>query len=305
MELKNFDREFLSLFSDIDFDKDACHSFRLNGEVAHKYSNENIKIEPKEDGSGIDIIVRAGAEGDVFIPVLVTESGMIDRVVNDFYIGKDANVRIYAGCGIDNCGNSESEHNGVHNFHIESGANVVYVEKHIGRSRGGANSINPITSIEMAESSSMSLQAVQISGIDETERAIVAKLGKGAKLVINEKLFTELEQYAQTLFEVELIGTDSTLELDSRSVATGNSTQTFISSVEGRAKCFAHVSCDAIIADSATVESVPQIRATSPDASLIHEAAIGRISNDQIVKLMTLGLTEEEAQRKIIKGFLR
>ena len=240
------------------------------------------------------------------IPVIITESGLKDVVYNDFYIGKNANVYIIAGCGIHNEHHEDSEHNGIHRFFLEEGARVKYIEKHYGEGDGeGKRILNPITEVFLKDGSTLEMESVQIKGVDSTIRKTMAVLESNTNFVIAEKIMTHGNQYAETVFDVSLNGENASTHVTSRSVATENSKQKFISKVYGNTKCFAHVECDAIIKDNSSVQAIPEITANNVDANLIHEAAIGKIAGEQLTKLMTLGLTEKEAEEEIIKGFLR
>lgn len=300
------DLEFLSSFSDVKLGETGAHSIRHNGKLVEKYCTENIEIVSKLNGSGIEIYVKNNTKNEVVhIPVILTQSGYREEVYNDFYIGENCKVTIIAGCGINNCGCDDSQHNGIHSFYIGKNSKVVYTEKHIGNEQSkGKNILNPQTIVNMAQNSRMEMNTIQIKGVDIAKRSTHAKLEDGAVLIIKEKLFTDNQQNAETNFEVELNGTDANCQIVSRSIATESSKQRFCSKVIGNAKCFAHIECDAILKDKATVVSIPEIVANNVDARLIHEAAIGKISGMQIVKLMTLGLSEAEAEQTIIQGFL-
>jgi Fe-S cluster assembly scaffold protein SufB len=240
------------------------------------------------------------------IPVIISESGLTDLVYNDFYIGENADVTIIAGCGIHNCGDQNSAHDGVHTFHLARGAKVRYVEKHYGENEGsGENIMNPVTVMHLAEDSYLEMETTQIKGIDSTDRITTAKLAAGAKIVVREKLMTHGSQFAKTEFTVDLNGENSGANIVSRSVAKENSKQVFKSVINGNNKCTGHTECDAIIMDDAKVVAIPEITANHIDAALIHEAAIGKIAGEQIIKLMTLGLTEQEAEEQIVSGFLK
>jgi Fe-S cluster assembly scaffold protein SufB len=285
----------------------GAYNIRDNSQSIARQSSENIKIVGKEDKSGIDIIVSPNTKSEnVFIPALVSCGGVHDLVYNDFYIGENADITIIAGCGV-HTGNScdGSEHNGIHRFFLEKNARVRYVEKHIGVGTGtGKRVIDPVTEAQLKENSYMEMETTQIKGVDSTRRFTKAKLQDGATLVIKEKLMTHGEQFAESSFEVDMDGEDSSVNLISRSVAKDQSRQTFISKINGNTRCMGHSECDAIIMDQAVVKAIPEITANSLDATLIHEAAIGKIAGDQMIKLMTLGLTEAEAEAKIIDGFL-
>lgn len=306
-ELNNIDNSLLSKISDIEKITDGAYNIRKNGKGIQRKSSENIEIVPKEDGIGIDIIVKENTKFEfVHIPVIITESGVKDIVYNDFYIGKNSKVIIVAGCGIHNDHHKDSEHNGIHRFYLEEGANVKYIEKHYGEGSGeGKRILNPVTEVYLKEGSSLEMETAQIKGVDSTIRTTKGELEADTNLVITEKIMTHGSQTAKTLFEVNLNGENASTHVKSRSVATENSNQEFASKVYGNSKCFGHVECDAIIKDKARVLAIPEISANHIDANLIHEAAIGKIAGEQLIKLMTLGLSEKEAEEQIIQGFLR
>lgn len=285
----------------------GAYNIRKNGQGVERHSTENITIEPKKDKPGIDIIVKPGTKGErVHIPVILTETGIDDLVYNDFYIGDWADVDIVAGCGIHNCGSEKSEHDGIHTFHIGKHARVRYVEKHYGEGEGtGERILNPTTVVEMDENSYCEMEMVQIKGVDSTERDTTASLKSGAKLVINEKLMTHGKQYARSDVVINLDGEDASAQIISRSVAKDESEQIFYPRAVGNAPCRAHVQCDSIIMDNAKIRSIPEISANNALAQIVHEAAIGRINNDQLTKLQTFGMTQEEAEEVIIQGFLK
>ena len=305
--MNDIDKDLLKKIADIDGNLDGAYNIRKNGKGIERKVTENVNIVTKTDVSGIDIIVKENTKFEiVHIPVIVTESGLKDVVYNDFYIGKNANVYIIAGCGIHNDEHADSEHNGVHRFFLEEGAKVTYVEKHYGEGKGdGKRILNPVTEVTLKNGAEMKMETIQIKGVDSTERVTKATLLDNTNLIITEKLLTHGSQYAKSLFELTLDGENSSSHLTSRAVATESSRQEFISKVYGNNKCFSHVECDAIIKDNAKVTSTPEITASSVDANLIHEAAIGKIAGDQVIKLMTLGLSEKEAEDEIINGFLR
>ncbi len=285
----------------------GAYNIRQNGESAGRRSSENIIIEPKADKPGIDITVKPGTKNEsVHIPVIITETGIDDLVYNDFYIGEDADVLIVAGCGIHNAGDKKSEHDGIHRFHIGKNARIKYVEKHYGEGNGsGERILNPTTEIIMGENAFCEMETVQIKGVDSTKRNTTAKLAAGARLVILEKLMTHGNQLAHSDVVIELNGENASSQIISRSVAKGNSEQVFYPRAVGNAPCRAHVQCDSIIMDNAHIRSIPEIAANHCDANIIHEAAIGRINNDQLLKLQTLGKTEQEAEDIIINCFLK
>jgi len=305
--LDKFDSALLKAVADLPGIPTGAFSLRKNGKSVQVNVTPNINIIPKKDKPGIDIYVRADTKGEtVHIPVVITESGINDVVYNDFYIGRNADVIINAGCGIHNDGCNDTHHNGVHRFFLDEGAKILYVEKHYGEGEGsGKRVLDPVTEVHMGKNSSCEMRTTQIKGVDSTVRTTSAELGDGASLVITEKIMTHGEQLAETNFNVDLNGFDSKVQVTSRSIATENSTQKFVSNVNGNNQCFGHVECDAIIKDHGKVISIPKITANCVDANLIHEAAIGKIAGEQIVKLMTLGLSESEAEAEIIDGFLK
>lgn len=285
----------------------GAYNIRENSGCAGRQSSENIKIESKNDNPGINIRIGAGAQKEtVYIPACVTRGGVNDLVYNDFYVADGADVIIVAGCGVHSDDEEEARHNGIHRFFVGKNAKVLYKEKHIGTGRGsGAKRIDPVTDIVMEENSYMEMDTMQISGVTSTNRLTSAKLGAGAKLVIRERLLTDGDETAKSDFSVSLDGEDSGVDLVSRSVAKGNSYQEYHSVIKGNCRCTGHSECDAILADNGRVNAAPELYAGDLDASLIHEAAIGKIAGEQIIKLRTLGLTEEEAEQKIIDGFLK
>ncbi len=285
----------------------GAYNIRENSGCAGRQSSENIKIESKNDNPGINIRIGSGAQKEtVYIPACVTHGGVNDLVYNDFYVADGADVIIVAGCGVHSDDEEEARHNGIHRFFVGKNAKVLYKEKHIGTGKGsGAKRIDPVTDIVMEENSYMEMDTMQISGVTSTNRLTSAKLGAGAKLVIRERLLTDGDETAKSDFSVSLDGEDSGVDLVSRSVAKGNSYQEYHSVIKGNCRCTGHSECDAILADNGRVNAAPELYAGDLDASLIHEAAIGKIAGEQIIKLRTLGLTEEEAEQKIIDGFLK
>ena len=301
-------KSLLEQVSDLHDIPTGAYNIRSNGHSEGRNSTQTIQIKGKTDGkSGIDIIVKANTKNEfVHIPALITEGGINDLVYNDFYIGENADVTIVAGCGVHNCSDEASMHEGIHRFFLGKNAKVKYLEKHIGEGDGkGERIINPQTHIFAEENSYMEMDTVQLKGVDSTNRVSTAKLAEGATLVIKEKIMTHGNQTAETSFEVEFDGKGSSANLISRSVAKDDSKQVFRSIINGNADCYGHSECDAIIMDSGVVAAIPEITANHLDATLIHEAAIGKIAGDQLTKLMTLGLTEQEAEQQIINGFLK
>ncbi len=285
----------------------GAYNIRKNGQGIERKISENTNIVSKEDVSGIDIYVKENTKFEyIHIPVIITESGLNDVVYNDFYIGENANVTIVAGCGIHNDHHKDSEHNGIHRFFLEKGAKVKYIEKHYGEGSGeGKRILNPVTEIYLKEDATLEMDSVQIKGVDSTIRTTKGVLEANSNFVVTEKIMTHGKQYAETIFNVELAGENASTKVTSRSVATEDSVQEFKSKVIGNNKCFGHVECDAIIKDNAKVVAVPEIVANNVEANLIHEAAIGKIAGEQLTKLMTLGLSEKEAEDAIINGFLK
>ena len=288
-------------------EKSDAINIRKNGESIKRSVSPYIDIVSKKDKSGIDIFVKDDVKfGIVHIPVIITKSGLTDVVYNDFYIGKNSNVIIMAGCGIHNDLHKDSEHDGIHRFFLSENSKVKYVEKHYGEGKGdGKRVLNPTTEIYMKSGSSMTMDSVQIKGVDDTIRITKAELAENTTLVINEKILTNNAQTAKTEFNVELNGENASTHVTSRSVATDDSYQEFKSNINGNTKCYAHVECDAIIKDNGRVKAIPEIYAGSVDANLIHEAAIGKIAGEQLLKLMSLGLSEKDAEAAIIEGFLK
>lgn len=285
----------------------GAYNIRSNGESAGRNTTANIDIVTKTDKSGIDIIIKPGTKNEsVHIPVILSQSGLKELVYNDFIIGEDSDVTIIAGCGIHNCGGEDSEHSGIHTFHVGKNAKVRYVEKHYGEGEGrGKRLMNPSTNVFLDEGASMEMEMTQISGIDDTLRKTTAKIAENASLVIREKVMTTGSQNAISDFTADLDGDNSSCNLISRTVAKDESTQHFISVLNGNAKCAGHSECDSIIMDNAKVLASPQLSASCTDAALIHEAAIGKIAGEQLIKLMSLGLNEQQAEEQIVNGFLK
>ena len=286
---------------------DGAYNIRENGKGIERKTTDNINIVTKKDKPGIDIFVKENTKHEfVHIPVMITESGVNDLVYNDFYIGKNAEVTIIAGCGIHNDHHMLSRHDGIHAFYLEEGAKVKYIEKHYGEGTGtGERILNPKTVVELKKGATLEMDSVQIEGVDSTIRETFGNLEEDSNFIVSEKIMTHQNQFAKTVFEVNLNGKNASTHVTSRSVAKENSKQEFISKVVGNTKCYGHVECDAIIMDNGTVKAIPEILANNIDARLIHEAAIGKIAGEQLTKLMTLGLSEKEAEAKIINGFLK
>ncbi|MBQ9747902.1 MAG: SufD family Fe-S cluster assembly protein [Clostridia bacterium] len=300
-------KNLLREVADLDSLPVGAYNIRTNGASAARATTANIDIVTKADGKGIDIYIKPFTKNEsVHIPVIISESGLTEVVYNDFHIGEGADVTIIAGCGIHNCGDQKSAHDGIHSFFLDKNARVRYVEKHYGSGDGtGGAVMNPTTVVELGEGSYLEMETTQIKGIDSTSRVTRAKVASDATLIVKEKIMTHGEQFAETDFTVDLCGENSHANVVSRSVAKDTSRQVFRSNILGNAKCHGHTECDAIIMDHATVSAIPEIVANHLDASLIHEAAIGKIAGEQLAKLMTLGLDEKEAEEQIISGFLK
>lgn len=301
------EKRLLKEIADIETTPMGAYNIRENGKGVARNTTSNIDIVTKTDKQGIDIIIKENTvDESVHIPVILTQSGLTDVVYNDFYIGKNSNVVIVAGCGIHNSSCDNSQHDGIHTFYVEENAKVKYIEKHYGEGEGtGKRILNPQTIVHLKKGATLEMETIQIKGVDSTIRVTDADLDDDSNLIITERIMTHGNQTAKTIFNVDLNGANSSTKVASRSVAKNNSSQEFVSNVHGNNKCFGHVECDAIIMDSGKVTSTPQIVANNVDASLIHEAAIGKIAGDQIIKLMSLGLTEQEAENQIINGFLK
>lgn len=303
--MNSIDSELLLAVADLHQVPSGAYNIRKNGKAVDRKTTENIDIIPKTDKSGIDIVIKSGTVNQsVHIPVIITESGLDDLVYNDFYVGDNCDVLIVAGCGIHNPSDKKSQHDGIHSFHIGKNSKVRYVEKHLGSGSSGEKILNPVTDVELGDGSYMLMETTQLGGVSFSKRDTKAILQDNSKLVIKEKILTSSSQEAHTNFDVDLRGLDSSCDVISRSVARNESKQSFYSRVTGNNRCFGHVECDAILIDSSHITSTPEIDARCVDATLVHEAAIGKIAGDQLIKLMTLGLSEKEAEDMIINGFL-
>ena len=285
----------------------GAYNIRKNGKKLMRNTTPNIDIKTKKDKDGIDIIIKENTKNEtVSIPVIITETGVEEKVYNDFYIGKNSEVTIIAGCGIHNCGNKKSVHNGIHTFYVGEGAKVKYIEHHYGEGEGtGERILNPETVVILEKGSTLEMESIQIKGVNSTERLTKGILKEDTNFVVSEKIMTHGKQYARTVFDVSLDGVNASTKVTSRSIAKDNSYQEFVSNVKGNTKCFGHVECDSIIMDNGRIKAIPQIEANDVEANLIHEAAIGKIAGEQLIKLMSLGLTEKEAEKQIINGFLK
>jgi Fe-S cluster assembly scaffold protein SufB len=306
MALNDIQKKILAEVADLHKVPMGAYNFRINGATESRNTTANIDIRSKADGSGIDIHIMPGTKNEsVHIPVVLSKSGLKETVYNDFYVGEGADVTIVAGCGIDNCGNQDSQHDGIHRFFVERGAKVRYVEKHYGSGDGsGKRILNPVTEVYMDEDSHMEMEMAQIKGVDSTVRSTIAEMKKGSSLIVRERLMTHGVQNAVSTYKVSLLEEGATADVVSRSVARDSSTQKFDACIAGFAPCKGHTECDSIIMDNGTILAVPSLEARHVDAALVHEAAIGKIAGEQLIKLMTLGLTEHEAEEEIINGFL-
>ncbi|MBQ9827515.1 MAG: SufD family Fe-S cluster assembly protein [Lachnospiraceae bacterium] len=307
VKLDEIQKRLLLEIADLHKVPEGAYNIRSNSKSIGRASSENIEIIPREDGKGLTVNIKPGTKNEsVHIPVVITESGITELVYNDFNIGEGSDVVIVAGCGIDNCGKQDSEHDGIHRFYVGKGAKVKYVEKHYGSGDGlGKRILNPGTEVYMEEDSTMEMEMVQIKGVDSTERYTTADLAAGAKLVVRERLMTHGKQTAVSRYTVNMNGEGSSADVVSRGVSRDESFQKFDAKLVGNAACKGHTECDSIIMDQSRILAVPGLEANNVDASLVHEAAIGKIAGDQIIKLMTLGLTEAEAEEQIINGFLK
>ncbi len=307
IKLDEIQKRLLSEVADLHAVPEGAYNIRSNSQSIGRQSSANIEIVPKTDVSGLDIHIKPGTKNEsVHIPVVMTQTGLKELVYNDFFIGEGSDVVIVAGCGIDNCGNQDSEHDGIHRFYVGKGARVKYVEKHYGSGEGkGKRILNPGTEVYQEENSYVEMEMVQIKGVDDTTRSTIAELAAGAKLVVRERLMTHGEQHAVSTYTVSLNGDGASADVVSRSVARDNSFQKFEAKLVGNAACSGHTECDSIIMDKGRILAVPGLEANNIDAALVHEAAIGKIAGDQLIKLMTLGLTEAEAEEQIVNGFLK
>ena len=307
--MKTIEQNILKEVAGLDALPVGAYNIRTNGKSAARNTTANIDIVTKEDKPGIDIIIKPGTINEsVHIPVVVSQAGLKDMVYNDFFIGEGSDVTIVAGCGIHSCGDADSAHDGIHTFYVGKNAKIRYVEKHYGEGDADATGkrlMNPTTVVHLDEGAQMMMETSQIAGIDDTNRVTEADLAAGAKLEIRDSIMTTGDQTADAYFTADLNGEDCSCNIVSRTVAKGNSKQHYTSTLNGNARCAGHTECDSIIMDNAYVHAAPQLSAATTEASLIHEAAIGKIAGEQLIKLMTLGLTEEEAEEQIISGFLK
>lgn len=307
MELQSIEKQLLQEVTQLESIPQGAFNIRLNGKLFARDKSVNIEIVTKQDKPGIDIFIKSTAQNErVDIPVLLTQTGLSDLVYNDFFIEDGADVTIVAGCAIHNVGHQNTQHDGVHTFHVGKNAKVKYIERHLGNNNDDAQNVfNPTTVVEIEQNGFMQMETTQIRGVDQTVRKTKAKLGENATLVINEKIMTDRNQVATTDFYVDLDGKNSGTHVVSRAVAKENSRQTFVSCINGNNVCNGHTECDAIIMDNANISAIPKINANHVESRLVHEAAIGKIAGEQLVKLMSLGLDEKQAEQQIINGFLK
>ncbi len=307
LNIDSIGQKILAEVADLHEIPSGAYNFRVNSQLAGRHTTDNIDIMTKDGLPGIDIFIKPGTKNEsVHIPVVVSASGIKETVYNDFFIGDNCDVVIVAGCGIDNCGEHDAQHDGVHRFYVGKNSHIKYVEKHYGSGDGsGKRILNPVTEVYMEENSFMEMEMEQIKGVDSTERSTIAELKEGAKLAVKERLMTHGVQSAKSEYMVTLNGSGSTADVVSRSVARDSSSQTFNARITGNAPCSGHTECDSIIMDNGKILAIPSLEANDVDAMLFHEAAIGKIAGDQLIKLMSLGLTEAEAEEQIISGFLR
>ncbi len=305
--MNEIEKNLLHEVAELDALPVGAYNIRSDGKSVARNTSANIDIVTKQDKPGIDIIIKPGTKKEsVHIPVIISQTGLTECVYNDFFVGDDSDVTIIAGCGIHNCGDQTSRHDGVHTFYVGKNCKVRYVEKHYGEGNGiGKRIMNPETRIELGENSTMELETSQIAGVDDTVRTTGAKLSANATLTIRDKILTTGDQKAVAEIMVDMDGADSSCDIISRGVAKEHSTQEIRLGINGNCACTGHAECDSIIMDEAKILAIPQLNAANVDASLVHEAAIGKIAGEQLMKLMTLGLSEAEAEEKIVQGFLR
>lgn len=305
--MDRIDKLLLEKIADLHGVPQGAYNIRKNGKLLSRETTEDINILSKKDKDGIDIVIKPGTKNkSVHIPVILNASGMQDEVYNDFYVGDNCDVLIVAGCGVHNSGDKMSSHNGIHTFHVGNNSHVRYVEKHFGMGKKNAErNLDPVTVAYIGKNSKLEMEMVQLGGVTKSTRTTSAVVGEKSTFIVKESLLTQGNEQVKTQFDVNLKGKNSKVDVVSRSVAQGKSRQEFVSNVEGNNECFGHVECDGILSDKSQIISTPRIIANHKDAMLTHEASIGKISEQQQIKLMTLGLTKEQAEEKIIQGFLQ
>ena len=296
---------FKEMFGDVDTSNVAMN-IREDAQTCQRRNSENVIITGLKDNTGLKIHVLSSAKGEeVFIPAIVTKSNITDEVRNDFYIDSGAEVIIQAGCALHTDGNGESTHNGNHHFYIGEGAKVTYNEKHFGEGTNAKKTISPSNVIVLEKNAYLKMDTIQTDGVSYTNRTTKATVKAGARLEINERIQTQNDQQSISNIDIDAIGDGASIDIVSRSVAKDDSVQTLKTNITANSVCTGHSECDTILVGNGKATSIPALVANNPKASLVHEAAIGRISQQQIEKLQTLGLDEEEAEHYIIKGFLR
>lgn len=304
--LSDLQQKLFGEVADLHGTPSGAYNLRADGKVLSRSSTANIDIKTNSQNNGIEIHIKDNTKNEsIHIPVILTQTGHMEVVHNDFYIGENCDVLIVAGCGIDNCGDQKTEHDGIHTFHVAKNSKVRYVEKHFGSGEGtGEKILNPVTEVFQDENSVMEMEMVQIRGVDSTDRRTIANLKANAKFVVKERLLTHDRQKALSVYKISLDGDGSSADVVSRSIAKDYSYQKLDACISGNARCNGHTECDSIIMDHGTILAVPSLEANHVDAALIHEAAIGKIAGEQLIKLMILGLDEHEAEDQIISGFL-
>ncbi len=306
LSLDEIEQKILKNVADLDGVPAGAYNFRINGWSAGRQNSKNIEISTKKNKSGLDIQIRPNTKDEaVHIPVIISESGLIEAVYNDFYIGENCDVTIVAGCGIYNCGADDSIHDGIHTFYVGKNARVRYIEKHYGAGPGAGKLLNPVTKLYLEAGAYVELEMEQLRGVDSTQRQTYAELKEKARILINERLLTQGRQTAVSEIKVKLLERASGVDIVSRAVARDQSRQNFHSHIIGAAACRGHSECDAIMMEQAQVIATPALEALDLNAELIHEAAIGKIASAQLTKLMTLGLTRDQAESQIVNAFLK
>ncbi|MEN6325307.1 MAG: SufD family Fe-S cluster assembly protein [Syntrophomonas sp.] len=307
MKFDQLDMNLLQAVADIRNLPSGALNIRRDGQAVLRQSSPNISITTNPENGGLIVEVKAGTKDEtVHVPVILTKSGFKDKVYNTFIVGEDADVTIIAGCGIHNEGHADSSHDGIHEVIVKKGARMKYIEKHYGEGPGkGKRILNPTTIVRVDSGAVAEMEMSQIKGVDDTLRSTVAYIQEKGNLKVVERLLTHDNQQAESNIEVHIEGEGGVAQILSRSVAQDNSAQVFKAALYGENECSGHVECDAIIMDKAKIRAIPQLVAEDAEAVLTHEAAIGKIAGEQLIKLMSLGLSEQEAINTILEGFLR
>ncbi|NLN88072.1 MAG: SufD family Fe-S cluster assembly protein [Syntrophomonadaceae bacterium] len=307
MQLSKLDMDLLEAVADLKKVPQGALNIRLNGVPVMRHSSPNISVGPNQDGSGLLVEIKPGTKNEtVHVPVMLTQAGLQEKVYNTFVVGENADATIVAGCGIHNDSHVESRHDGIHEIIVRAGARLRYAEKHYGEgNKTGKRVLNPTTVVTVEEGASAEMEMVQMKGVNDTLRSTVAHIHARGSLKIIERLLTQEDQKAESDITIYLEGPGASAQVLSRAVAQGDSYQLFKAALIGRDACQGHVECDAILMDNARIRSVPEIQAEDAEAVLTHEAAIGKIAGEQLIKLMSLGLGESEAIDTILEGFLR